>query len=43
VEAFWTIVSFAVVFGIAGLGGYLFYYSFVLLPRRLDSEGPQGR
>jgi hypothetical protein len=42
-EAFWTIVSYAVVFGIAGLVGYLFYYWFVLLPRRLDSEGPEGR
>jgi hypothetical protein len=42
-EAFWTIVSYAVVFGIAGLVGYLFYYWFVLMPRRLDSEGPEGR
>jgi hypothetical protein len=42
-EAFWTIASFAVVFGIPVLVGYLFYYWFVLVPRRLDSEGPKGR
>jgi hypothetical protein len=42
-EAFWTIASFAVVFGIAGLAGYLFYYWFVLIPGRTDWERPEGR
>jgi hypothetical protein len=33
VEAFWTIVSYAVVFGIPALIGYLFYYWFVVRMR----------
>jgi hypothetical protein len=32
-EAFWTIVSYAVVFGIPALIGYLFYKWLVVLPR----------
>ena len=42
-EAFWTIVCYAVVLGIPALGGYLFYWWFVLLPRQLAEERGQRR
>jgi hypothetical protein len=38
VEAFWTIVSYAVVFGVPVGVGYVFYYWFVLIPRRSAAE-----
>jgi hypothetical protein len=33
VEAFWTIVSFALVLGIGAWVGFVFFYWFVLIPR----------
>ena len=39
VEAFWTIVSYAVVLGIPAFAGYVFYW-FVLIPRREAEERP---
>lgn len=33
VEAFWTIASYVVVFGIPVLVGYLFYYWFIVRSR----------
>jgi hypothetical protein len=38
VEAFWTIVSYAVVLGVPVGVGYVFYYWFVLIPRRSAAE-----
>jgi hypothetical protein len=40
VEAFWTIVSYAVVLGIPELVGYVFFYWFVLIPRREGEDRP---
>jgi hypothetical protein len=33
-ETFWTIVVYAFVFGMAALGGFVFYYWIVVVPDR---------
>jgi hypothetical protein len=33
-EAFWTIVVYAFVVGMAALGGFVTYYWFVIVPER---------
>jgi hypothetical protein len=43
VEAFWTIVSYAVVLGIPAFAGYVFYYWFVLIPRREAEHAPPNQ
>jgi hypothetical protein len=43
VEAFWTIVSFAVVFGIGAWVGFIFFYWFVLIPRHEAEQADRFR
>ncbi len=42
-EAFWTIVSYIVLFGLAALSGFVVYYWFVIVPRRVEARQPLRR
>jgi len=44
-ETFWTIVVYAFVFGMAALGGFVFFYWFVVVGEREASSrrAPVGR
>jgi hypothetical protein len=35
VNTFWSIVTFVVVFGIAGFVAFVFYYWFVVIPKQV--------
>ena len=38
VDAFWTIVVFAFVAGVGALIGFVFYYWFIIIPKRVLAE-----
>ena len=38
IETFWTIVCYAVLLGIGALGGFVFYYWFVMIPDKYAGQ-----
>ena len=38
IETFWTIVCYAVLLGIGALGGFVFYYWFVIIPDKYAGQ-----